>query len=102
MDIVSFIGGIISSLSGLITAIKSFFEIKKLVEKTTMPDLKGEEKALQIKEKGDQETARNILILAGIEAAYNINARFGYCIDVFSSVPLCYQICSIPQISYKR
>jgi uncharacterized protein YqhQ len=70
MEIIGFIRGIIAVISTLVVAVKGLFEIKKLAEKTTMPDIKSEDKIAEIMDK--KELARNLVALAGIEAAYNI------------------------------
>jgi hypothetical protein len=64
------ISWVISIVVSFVTATKAFIEIKKLLDEKVMPDIKAEDTAKQIQDK--QELARNLVTLAGIEAAYNI------------------------------
>lgn len=60
----------ITSFGGIIGIVKTFSETKKLLEKDVMPDIKTEDKAEEIVKK--QELAHHLVILAGLEAAYNV------------------------------
>ena len=71
MDVViKIVTWVITSFSGMLGIAKAFTELKKLLEKDVMPDIKTEDKAEEIVKK--QELAHHLVVVTGIEAAYNI------------------------------
>jgi len=69
MGALTFIEWIIAFITNIFVMLKALVETKKLVEETVMPDIIGEEKIEEIKQK--QELARNLVAMAGVQAAYN-------------------------------
>lgn len=61
---------IISAVMSFILSAGTFDRVKKFFEKKVTPDINIEDKAKEIQ--GNQDLARNLVILAGIEATYNI------------------------------
>ncbi len=68
MSFVEIITWALTSIGSILTGVKSFIEVKKLIDTKVMPDIQAEDKAEEIVRK--QELARNLVAFTGIEAAY--------------------------------
>src|SRR5207245_317840 len=74
MDAWNFISSTITwaltTVTGLIGALKSLDSVKKFIEEKVMPDIETEETVEEIQRR--QELARSLVAFTGIQAAYNV------------------------------